>query len=382
MQTETLFLSVAAGIVAMMAAAIYYKHREHRRRQAAAQTDRVTLHVRLGAKPPEPQAPASSEIGPDHPWYGLYSYLFFWRTFTEKELQGIILHCDRILLAKEHQEAVLKWERLMYELLSEDSIENVREAINELKGKQEKSEQEAAAWRRVAFKNIGADTVGQADKAMAALVDGHRDFEKRFKEQMDLRQAAEANVLKLESELDRGNEAIFALRKELDRALRIINDKDEQIRQLIPVEFRKHSLRNPDGTFKRNADAGMTQIPAPTPVKHLREVNAEQAKQVQPTEARPDHPCLKGCSKPDACFCPPRTPRDGQVEVLHSREDLIVMGCNLTETPNTFHEDKLLIDAWAKKIGLVLLLAQDGGRLFVFSRPAVNSDFDVPNANA
>lgn len=250
------------------------------------------------------------------------------------------------------------------------------------------------------------------------------------------------------------------LREYLDRALKIVKEQNEQLEQLTFTQGwnGKVAARDSCGRF----------APVPTPVKHLREVNEEQAKkprpissvkrnevirvnnnaerdgilqlmdaegwkwragekpneyipkksypyvldydclgddsigvssiqfhegkksilpasdflpaeQAEPTEARPDHPCLKGCSKPDACFCPPGTPRDGQVEVRHSRKDLIVMGCNLTETPNTFHEDKLLIDAWAKKIGLVHLSAQDGGRSFVFSRPAMNSDFDVPN---
>lgn len=104
------------------------------------------------------------------------------------------------------------------------------------------------------------------------------------------------------------------------------------------------------------------------------------AEQPEPIEPRPDHPCLKGCSKLDACFCPPGAPRDGQVEVWYLRNDLIAMGCNLTQSPKTWHEDKLLLDAWAKEKGLDLLGTRKGGHSFKFTRPAVNSDFDVPNA--
>lgn len=152
-------------------------------------------------------------------------------------------------------------------------------------------------------------------------------------------QAANNQLKTAEKERDQARSLANDLREYLDRALKIVNEQNEQIQQLTHVEARNH-----DGTFrvKTKGDrlremireayrdkvmvidyagvmtafiappsdidvqrtskvnrqysidllpADSKEVPAPTPVKHLREVNEELAKaaEVQPTEAeRPD----------------------------------------------------------------------------------------------
>lgn len=278
---------------------------------------------------------------------------------------------------------------------------------------------------------------------LITTADERDEFKKLYKlsrkatsEQFDLRQEAEAKVLKLEQELeaaekarDHNAELAEKLRSERDEARQAAMDLAQKSENLIEqlkelqaeVESKfpqtqgwngKVAARDSKGRFKPKASAV---IPAGTlkegdtlyiqmagrvqrPVKHLREVNEEQAKQVQPTEGerpddshvgeqqqpadmppiepRPDHPCLKGCSKPDGCFCPPGLPRYGSVQFVHPRSFFVEKG--ILEGDEHAAGDYKKLEEWADSVGAYCQTLTSHNR-YIFTRPAVNSDFDVPN---
>jgi uncharacterized coiled-coil DUF342 family protein len=123
----------------------------------------------------------------------------------------------------------------------------------------------------------------------------------------------------------------------------------------------------------------------PTPVKQISEVVKEMEKPetIEPTEQK-DHPCLTGCSKPDGCFCPPSVPKSGTMYVRHPRSFFVEKGILLDE-PNGHKDEAPLMHEWASNVGLEYMArtTQNGdvkNATYTFRRPAVNSDFDIPNA--
>ena len=105
------------------------------------------------------------------------------------------------------------------------------------------------------------------------------DFEQQ---RLDLREWIEVHE-RMEAERDQARALANDLREYLDHALELVKIQNEQIKQLLPKN--KRQLRDGNGRFTNKfiddgwfvRQLGRAERPAPTPVKHLREVNAEIA---------------------------------------------------------------------------------------------------------
>jgi len=161
-----------------------------------------------------------------------------------------------------------------------------------------------------------------------------------------------------------------------DKAIVSFNELDLQrsIRTdfLAPINPTDHPLHPDFGKPKESIE---------TLKEHRERLGLKAEEFYEPIEPRPDHPCLKGCSKPDGCDCPAFAPRKGRVKVQHPRSFFVEKGV-LTKNVVSIKEDMRVVDEWAKSAGMILVSRNlSGESIFTFYRPAVNSDFDVCNTN-
>ena len=250
-----------AAFVVLAAALLIYLTTRRRREQRKQAQARSTVSASL-----------SERIGPDHPWFGLWSHLFKWRDFSESELQQIVGHCDYILGATAHKEAVLEWERTMFKLVGEDAPATVTKAVELIKREGAKYFEASQEWAKLSHKHFNTMVLADVDKCITSMLDQqarHTAAMEQANQRADdnrrqmVEQSEQATLLR--QERDKTYEFALDLRAYLDRSLAIINEQNEQIRQLTPVEMRKYSVRGKDGRFVKA-------MPTPKAVVQLRDV--------------------------------------------------------------------------------------------------------------
>lgn len=182
--------------------------------------------------------------------------------------------------------------------MNDDSILRLLDVADEIRGYTNANRQLAEAKTEITtcqaerenYKGLWEQGVERAKEARKEFVEQselnvqlrkERDrFLENFNDQFDKRAAFQSECLRLESEIRFGNETIEWLKSDLDRALGVIKEQEEII---IALHTRKPrgwngavAKRNPDGTFAKKEPQFVGRVQRP--VKHLREVNEELAK--------------------------------------------------------------------------------------------------------
>lgn len=254
--TNTTLAALGAVLLGLMGLALYltylsYQKRQRRRKRplpTGAETMQPTeeeiraREVVIKAKSSIPvfkNAPPPP-LAPDHPYFGLWQHLFNYQNFTESELQGIVQHCDRILLAKEHEDAVLLWERTMMEAVGENSPVSVKKAIHSIKHDRDEYFNASQAWSNLMQKHFGTMVLADVDKAIRSMLEmenKHARFLKAANDRGDSNLALmlEQSQLatKTRQERDQAQAIANDLKAYLDRALAIIAIQNIQINELI-----------------------------------------------------------------------------------------------------------------------------------------------------